>query len=508
MHTLSNRTRKVPLTVGLFILIAIVIGSTIFYWWQSSSDHPDTQQVSIQRMAVLPFTNIRNDAQTDFLGFALADQIIGSLSYLKNILVRPSTSIRQYQNQTLDLQTAGTDLNVDIILTGNYLKEANTIRLNIELVDVDANEMIWREPIEIEYENTFAFQDIVSKKVIDRLKLQSSQDDHTSIRSEVPQNPLAYEYYLRSISYPSTIEGDLLAIQMLNNSIQLDSKYAPSFSELGYRRQHYGNFALVGAHEISKAEQAYQHALSLNDELLSALWHLSGLYTETARSEKAVELARRMLTINPNDAMAHYSLGYVYRYTGMLEESEKEFDRALEIDPGNPRFKSAGMTYICLGKYEKAVQAFNLDKENLVSLNQKARIFYRQEEKHKAIESLDSVLTQERIGVGTGSFFASAMKAIIEGETETARTAMTEMELANPIDAEIWFNIAEMYGILGDQSSSARALEEGINRGYYNYPFMVSNSFFDSVRSAPEFQQVLELARVRHNTFREQFFSE
>ena len=73
-------------------------------------------------IAVMPFTNIRNDSQTDFLGFALADQIIGSLSYLKNILVRPSSSIRKYQNQTLDPQTIGADLKVNIILTGNYFK--------------------------------------------------------------------------------------------------------------------------------------------------------------------------------------------------------------------------------------------------------------------------------------------------------------------------------------------------------------------------------------------------
>ena len=121
-------------------------------------------------------------------------------------------------------------MRVDLILTGNYLKEANTIRLNIELVDVDANEMIWREAIEVEYKNTFALQDIVSEKVIDRLKLQFSEDERARMQSDVSQNPLAYEYYLRSISYPSTTEGHLLAIEMLTNSIQLDSSYAPSFA--------------------------------------------------------------------------------------------------------------------------------------------------------------------------------------------------------------------------------------------------------------------------------------
>ena len=501
---LPKQTRKTPLTVGLFILAALAVGSGFFYWWQTSSDSPGSRPVSVQRLAVLPFTNIRQDPETDFLGFALADQIIGSLSYLKNILVRPSSSIRRYQDQTLDPLTAGADLRVDLILTGNYLKEANTIRLNIELVDVDANEMIWREAIEVEYKNTFALQDIVSEKVIDRLKLQFSQDERARMQSDVSQNPLAYEYYLRSISYPSTTEGHLLAIEMLTNSIQLDSSYAPAFAELGYHRQQYGNYGLAGAQEIRKAEQAYQRALSLNNELLTALWYLSGLYAETDRAEKAVELARSMLTINPNNAPAHFSLGYVYRYAGMLEESEKEYDRALAIDPGNPRFRSAGITYDVLGNYEKAIQAVNLDKGSSFALYQRARIFYQQGKKQKAIETWNTLLAQEPTGVF--SFFSTAMTALVEGETEKAGAAVNELEQTNPADAEIWFYMAEIYGLLGDAGSSARTLTEGINRGYFNYPYLVSHSFFDRVRSAPEFQRVLEMARVRHEAFKEQFF--
>jgi tetratricopeptide (TPR) repeat protein len=263
---------------------------------------------------------------------------------------------------------------------------------------------------------------------------------------------------------------------------------------------------LAGAQEIGKAEEAYLRALSLNDELLNAMWNLSTLYTETARTEKAVELARRMLMINPNNAQAHHSLGYVYRYAGMLEESEKEYDQALEIDPGNPRFRSAAMTYESFGKYEKALLAINLDKGSSFGLVCLARIFYRQGDNKQSIESWNKLLAQEP--TGWFSFIGKAMKAVIKGEAETAKMALSELEQANPADSELWSIVAEAYGLLGDAGSSARALEEGVIRGYFNYPFMVSNSFFDRVRSAPEFQRVLEMAKVRHNNFREQFFSE
>ena len=471
------------------------------------TDSPKNNSSQLKRLAVLPFANISGDPQADFLGFALADQVIGAIVYFKNLLVRPSSSVRRFQNETFDLSATGRELNVEYILTGNYLKMADRIRLNIELVELKTEKMIWREPIEVDFNNAFELQDVVAQKVVEGLNVQFSEKELNRIRKNVPDNTLAYEYYLRSLSYPSTNEGDLLAIEMLNKSIQLDSSYAPAFAELGYHRQRYGNYALAGEQEISKSEQDYLHALSLNDELVNALWHLSTLYTETSRAEKAVELARRMLTINPNNAQAHLSLGYVYRYAGMLEESEKECDQALAIDPGNPRFRSAGLTYRCFGKYEKAVQAINLDKGSSFTLVETAFIFYRQGEKQKAIETFNMLLAQEN-KPGFYLFTSTAMKALAEGKAEAARESITELEQTNLADGELWYIVAEMYGLLGDAASSSRTMEEGVNRGYFNYPFMVSDSLLDQVRSAPEFQRVLEMAKVRHNTFRKQFFSE
>lgn len=100
------------------------------------------------------------------------------------------------------------------------------------------------------------------------------------------------------------------------------------------------------------------------------------------------------------------------------------------------------------------------------------------------------------------------MKAIIEGNTNKARSVIIELEQANPTDAEIWFTIAEFYGLLADEVGSARTLEKGVDRGYFNYPFMLSNSFFDSVRSSSEFQRVLARAKAKHETLRTKFPSD
>ncbi len=332
---------------------------------EKSTEEDRTQ---LRRIAILPFVNVSGSQQSDYLGFALADQVIGAITYLKNILVRPSASIRKYMNTFVNPKDAGSELNVDYLLTGNFLKVDEKIRLNIELVEVKTENMVWRTPIEVDFHNAFELQDIVAQRVVHGLNVQFSQKEINRIRKDIPDNPLAYEYYLRSLSYPSTNEGDILANEMLNRSIQVESNYAPAFSELGFRLHRIGIYGLGGPSILSKAEQAFEHALSLNDELLGALFQLSTLFVETARIEKAVELVRKMLAINPNNASAHFSLGYLFRYGGMLEESEKEYDQALSLDPGNPRFRSAGVTYHHLGKYQKAIEALNLDKGSSYAL--------------------------------------------------------------------------------------------------------------------------------------------
>ena len=282
-----------------FIIFA-AIGMYMLMPPDPNQEMASASETGLQRLAVLPFANLRGNPETDFLGFALADQVIGALSYIQNILVRPSSAVRQYQNQMVDALTTGKNLKVDFILTGHYLKEANTIRLNIELIKVNSNEMIWRESIEVEYANVFVLQDIVSNKVVEGLKIQFSQSERTRMQVDIPQNPLAYEYYLRSISYPLTIDGSNLALEMVNKSIQLDSSYARSWVELGFRLQLIGNYTLSERELIKKAENAYLKALSLNRESMDAHQHLVSLFTESARTDEAVELAKRMLTINPN----------------------------------------------------------------------------------------------------------------------------------------------------------------------------------------------------------------
>jgi serine/threonine protein kinase/tetratricopeptide (TPR) repeat protein len=492
------------LVIAGLAIIALVL-------WHPWSPRKEGEKLSakpslpgFQKLAVLPFANIKSDPQTDYLGFALADQIIGDLAYVKNVVVRPSSAVRQYQDKEVDAQSAGNALKVDFIVMGHYLKEGDVVRLNIELVNVHSNEMIWREPIQVRYDNVFELQDLVTKKVIDGLKIQFLQDERGRIQTDVPQNPLAYEYYLRSISYPFSNEGDQLASEMLKKSIELDPNYAPAYSQLGERSHRLAQYGLLDPDETNRAENYLLKALSLNGELLSALGHLAMRYTETARSEKAVEITRQMLEINPNNASAHFSLGYIYRYAGMLNESVLEMEKAVSLDPKNQEFRSIIITYRFVGEYEKAIETSRIYKESAFTLGEQGEAFLRQGKQKQAIACFDRVIAMEPDGLMALS--VTGMKAFIEGNIDNGRDAGRKFEQYNIADAEAWYHFASYYGLLGDTEGCIRTLQRAVDGGFFNYPLMLTDSFLDSVRDDPEFQRILDMARAKHEAFKKRFF--
>ena len=85
-------------------------------------------------------------------------------------------------------------------------------------------------------------------------------------------------------------------------------------------------------------------------------------------------------------------------------------------------------------------------------------------------------------------------------------TAYFAVEQANIADAEGWYYWASFYGLLGDRAGCIRALQRAVDGGYFNYPFMRSDFFFDSVRNHPEFQRILEIAKAKHKAFKSRVF--
>ena len=456
----------------------------------------------LKRIAILPFVNVSGNPESDYLGFALADQVIGALSYSKDIVIRPSASIRKYVNSIVNLKTAGSELNVDFILNGNFLKVEDQIRLNIELVELKTENMIWRESIKVKFNDAFELQDIVSQKVVEGFKIKFSQNEQKRIKKDIPANPQAYEFYLKAISYPIASEENNFAIQMLEKSIELDKDYAPAYSELG-RRYHFKSNEFLGGPEVLRQSIAYfEKALELNDELASALNWLGIIHTEIGEIDNSIEILRKSLLVNPNNGQTHFGLSYVYRYGGALEEAKSEAEKAIVLDPGNPQFRSIGATYYYLGEYEKGKEYLNYDSKSDYSNFWFGTIEFKLGNLDKAMDHFNIIGKNSSY-----SLYATFIISHMTNDRAKMEVALTNLEKVGISDSEDLYWIAVCHALMGDVGGCERYLAKAIEGGFIIYTYMIKESFLDSVKNDPGITELFELAQKKHLAFKKKFFT-
>ncbi len=280
-----------------------------------------------RRLAILPLRNLRQDATDDFLGFSLADAVITKLSAVSSLTVRPSSSVEKYRDKTLELARVATELNVDTVLTGSFIRDGKDLRITYQLIDAKTDKILGRDTIDVKYEKLLAVQDDVAQKIIKGLELNLSPAEQEQIKPDEPVNPLAYEYYLRGVDLMGK-HNFVLAIKMLERSAQLDATDALTWAYLGQSYNSAASFELGGREQYGKAQAAYERALTLQPKQIEATMFLANLLIDTGKVEEATPLLREALKNNPNHAAMHWELGYAYRFAGMLVESAAECERA------------------------------------------------------------------------------------------------------------------------------------------------------------------------------------
>jgi tetratricopeptide (TPR) repeat protein len=232
----------------------------------------------------------------------------------------------------VDPRIVAGELDVDTLMTGTFLKEGNSLRVTVQLIDVNRGEIISKFPFEIKYEKLATVQDQVAHYIIERLKLNVSPEETALLEGHTTEDPRAYEYFLRGIDMYS--RGEFLpTVPLLEKAVEIDPNFAIAWAHLGRAYTACASFNLRGRDFQLKAQAAYEQALALNHDMIEATVFMANLLTDSNRVEQAVPMLRKLLQSNPNVGEARWELGYAYRFAGMLNESIAESERARAIDP-------------------------------------------------------------------------------------------------------------------------------------------------------------------------------
>ncbi len=489
------------------LAVAGIVIAYFAFWRPGKSVNLASQP---RTLAVLPFRNLQADAESDFLGVALADVASGQLSYTSQVVVHPSTSVHKYRGSDPNLERAPQEAQVQILLTGTYLKEGQGVRLSVELVAIPSHLTLWNGNFTAGMDGLITLQDLVAEQVGGALHLEVRRMAAERLKGAATRpNPAAYEYFLRGVD--AWERHDLrAAIQWHEKAVNLDPDFAPALAHLAfnyisycYRQSAYPNPAHVELGYIEKGLALYQKALEA-DAASPAILSLSGLYlVELGRLDEAVTLLRRALQLNPNYAEGHLWLSQAYRYGGMLQESRVEAELALRLDPSIREYSTVN-TYLYLGEYEKFLQSMPRTQLG-------ARIFFYRglaRYSQRDLPQAESEFRQahELEPARPHAQFAQAFLHVLAGENEEGIRLLRRSERGYQADGEMLYKVAQAYAVLGDKPSALRLLRQSIAHNFYCYPYFARDPLLESLRAEPKYSALMELARQRHEAFRRKFF--
>jgi serine/threonine protein kinase len=488
---------------GVAFVLSLALGLGFVLRRREAASHDASHPLSL---AVLPFQNLKPDPATDFLGFSLADAVITKLGYVNTLTLRPSSAVDKYRNRTIDPQTVGRELQVDTLLTGSFVRDGDDFRITTQLIDARADRILWQDAINVKYEKLLSLQDRVSQQIIKGLELKLSPAEAEHLKSRKPVNALAYEYYLRGVDLYS-LNDFVAAMKVLQKSIEIQTDYAPTWTELGRAYTTTASLHSGGAVLYQKAQEAYERALLLDPSLVEPRIYMGNLLTNTGRVEQAVPLLRAALHAHPNSAEAHWELGYAYRFGGMLPESIAEAEQARGFDPEVKINSSALNSYLYMGQYDRFLQSLPANNSVYI-LFYRAFAEYHEKKLQQAAEDFDSAykldptLLPAQVGKALRYSIAHQNAQGIEFLHKT-ETTIQERGVA---DAELIYKVAQAYAVLGDKASALRMLQRSIDGGFFCYPYFLRDPLLDNLRNQPAFQHQMEEARHRHEEFKTKFF--
>ncbi len=501
VRPLAVETRKFWSWGAIGVVAAVAIVGLLLYVWQTSRSRGSDSPEATKSIAVLPFKPIVAGNRDEALELGMSDTLIGGLSRLRQLTVRPISAVRRFTDLEQDALAAGRELGVESVLDGNIQRSDDRIRVSARLVRTADGTTLWTQTFDEKFTDIFSVQDSISQKIVGALALQLSGEEQGRLTKRYTANPEAYELYLKGRFFWSkaTPEGLLKSLDFYAQAIELDPAYAlayagqaDSYNLLGS----YGTWQLKDSHP--KARAAAEKALALDGDLAEAHTSLAAViadyYWDWAESEKHFKKA---IELNPNYAVARYWYSQQLSRMGQLDEAVEEARRAQALDPlSSSADAHVGLALYRARRFEDAAaelrKAIEFNPQALDAHMFLGFVYIQQGKKDEAITELRAVVQLSERNPSMlallGYAYASAGREI------EVKAIMNELQAGkqpvNPIVMAM-INIA-----LGENDRAFEWLEKAFDERAWQLGFLKVEPIFDPLRKDPRFTDLMRRANL------------
>jgi adenylate cyclase len=322
-----------------------------------------TRATVFPSIAVLPFANLAGDPEQEYFADGITEDLITELSRFQEIRVIARNSVLTYKTKPVRIQEVGRDLGVRYVLEGSVRKAGGRVRITAQLIDAATGHHLWAERFDRELADIFAVQDEVTGRIVATLAGKLAESERRRARSGQTENLEAYDCVLRGreLWERFTPEDNRQARRLYEKAIALDPDYARAYASLAWtylveHSERWGNAddrPLERALELAREGVIVNPASHSNHLALGQVCLSKGLY------EEALDALETAIELNPNDADGYAFLARALSFAGRPDEAIDLMDKAQRLNPAAPHWYAwnLGMACYLARRYDDAVSA-------------------------------------------------------------------------------------------------------------------------------------------------------
>jgi len=446
-------------------------------------------------IAVLPFRDLSPQKDQEALCEGMTDEIIAKLSTLEGWKVMNMASVLRYKNTEKTIKNIGQELNVTTVLLGSVRKEEDDIRVITQLVNVEDDFQLWSNTYEQKLERVFEIQSDVAEKIVKALKIKLSPEEKARIQKKPTENLEAYNLYLRGRWFwnKRTFPGGYQkAIEYFERAIEMDPHYALAYAGIADSYILIGSFGFGGL-ALPKAKEAAIKALEIDGLLTEAHASLGFIkYKYDFDWNGSEKEFRRAIELNPNYATAHQWYANLLTQLSRFDEARREIRTALDLDPRSLAITcDVGESLFYAREYEQAAdalqRAIEMDPNFPMSHYYLGRVYL---DKSMSEEAVKEFQKEKEAWPSLIETFLDAFIGIAYSRMDRKDEARTILKRLESIQILPVFRAFLCFS-LGENDRGFEYLDKESERPANYIPLLKIDPVVDSVRSDPRFKALL-----------------
>jgi TolB-like protein/DNA-binding winged helix-turn-helix (wHTH) protein/rhodanese-related sulfurtransferase len=322
-------------------------------------------------IAVLPFRNLSNDPEEDYLADAVTDDLTTDLSHIPGSIVIARSSADVYKTRNVGAEQIGAELGVRYLLDGSLRNSADRIYTNARLVDTQSGAQLWAERFDSPRTQLADTQVAIVRRIASALNFNLIRIEGNRSIHDRPDNPDALDLFMRARSAmdrANTLKGLTQAQAQLEKAIALQPDFVDAISELAWcllKKAHDFDDP-TDAEDVANARKLVARGIELAPQNARMLVVKGFLQKTEGQCREATATYQTALTFDPNDVDARGGLAICAANLGHPDEAERLILDILKVDPQNPnnrvRYNQLGFVYLMLGKYPEAIDWLSRSK--------------------------------------------------------------------------------------------------------------------------------------------------